>query len=104
MYFYFSFVSLVGIPLGITSSAIGLTIYVITGGIKMYKLLIKKKKKKHDKIVLVAKYKLSSIKVLISKALIDSNISHDEFDFINNVLKEYAKMKEEVKNSNNKYI
>ena len=70
----------------------------------MYKLLIKKKKKKHDKIVLVAKYKLSSIKVLISKALIDSNISHDEFDFINNVLKEYAKMKEEAKNSNNKYI
>ena len=70
----------------------------------MYKLLIKKKKKKHDKTVLVAKYKLSSIKVLISKALIDSNISHDEFDFINNVLKEYAKMKEEVKNSNNKYI
>ena len=104
MHFYFSFVSLVGIPLGITSSAIGLTIYVITGGIKMYKLFIKKKKKKHDKIVLVAKYKLSTIKVLISKALINSNISHDEFDFINNVLKEYAKMKEEIKNSNNKYI
>ena len=36
--------------------------------------------------MLLAKYKLNSIDVLISKALIDSNISHDEFVVINNVL------------------
>ena len=41
--------------------------------------MIKKKKKKHDKIILLGKYKLNSIEVLISKALTDSNISHDEF-------------------------
>ena len=35
--------------------------------------------------------------MLISKALIDSNISHDEFVLINNVLKEYGDMKEEIK-------
>ena len=63
----------------------------------MDKSIIKKKKKKHDKIVLLAKFKLNSIEVLISKALIDSNISHDEFVLINNVLKEYEEMKEEVK-------
>ena len=57
-----------------------------------------KKKKKYDKIVLLAKSKLSSIKILISKTLIDSNISHDEFVLINNVLKEYNDMKEEIKN------
>ena len=34
--------------------------------------------------------------MLISKALIDSNISHDKFVLINNVLKEYDKMKEEI--------
>ena len=45
--------------------------------------MIKKKKKKHDKIVLLAKSKLNSIKVLISKALIDSVISHNEFVLIN---------------------
>ena len=39
--------------------------------------------------------------VLISKALTDSNISHDEFVLINNALKEYQKMKEEIKNTNN---
>ena len=67
-------------------------------GIKKYKSVIKKKKKKHDKIVLLAKSKLNKIEVLISKALIDSNISHDEFVLIKNVLKEYEEMKEEIKN------
>ena len=45
-----------------------------------------------------AKSKLNSIKVLISKGLIDSNVSHDEFVLINNVLKEYDDMNEEIKN------
>ena len=53
-------------------------------------------------MILLAKSKLNSIEILISKALIDSVISHDEFVSINNVLKEYNKMKEEIKNSNNK--
>ena len=66
-----AFASSVGIPIGITSSAIGLKICAITAGIKKYKSIIKKKKKKHDKIVLPAKSKLNSIQVLLSKALID---------------------------------
>ena len=47
-----AFVSLAGISIGITSSAIGLKICAITAGIKKYKSIIKKKKKKHDKMVL----------------------------------------------------
>ena len=89
---------MIGIPIGITSSAIVLKIGAITAGIKKYKSIMKKKKKKHDKTVLLAKSKLNRIEVLISKALIDSNISHDEFVLINNVLKEYDKIKEEIKN------
>ena len=92
------FSSLVGIPVGITSSAIGLEICVVTAGMKKYKSIIKKKKKKHDKIILLAKYKLNSIEVLISKVLIDSNITHDEFVSTNNVLKEYDNMKDETNN------
>ena len=65
------FVSLLGIPIGITSSAIGLKICATTAGIKKYKSIIKKKKKKHDKIVLLAKSKLNSIEVSICKTLID---------------------------------
>ena len=48
------------------------------------------------------KTKLNTIDVLISKALIDSNISHDEFVLVNNVLKEWNSMKEKIKNSNKK--
>ena len=70
-----AFASLVGIPIGITSSETELKTSVITAGIKKYKSMIKKKKKKkHDKIVLLAKSKLNSI--VVSKALIVSNISH----------------------------
>ena len=87
-----SFVSLVAIPIGIKSSAIGLKICAITAGIKKYKPIIEKKKKKHDKIVLLAKSKLNSIEVLISKAFIDSVICHDEFVLINNVWKKYNEM------------
>ena len=61
-----AFVSLFDVPIGITTSAIGLKICAITAGIKKYKSIIKKKKKKHDKIVLLAKSKLNSIEVLIS--------------------------------------
>ena len=47
-------------------------------------------------IELLAKCELSSIEVVISKVLIDSNISHDEFVLVNNVLKENDHMKKEI--------
>ena len=58
------------IPIGITSSAIGLKICAIAAGIKTYKSIIKKKKKKPDEIVLLAESKFNSVAVLISKGLI----------------------------------
>ena len=70
---------------GITSSAIGLKICVITAEIKKCKSIIKKKKN-HDQIVLLAKLILNRKDVLISKALTHLNIGHDEFVLINNVL------------------
>ena len=73
------FASLVGIPIRITSSAIGLKICAITGGVKTFKSTIRRIKKIHDKIVLDTKAKLNSIEVIISKALIYSNVSHNEF-------------------------
>ena len=68
----------------------------------MYKSIIKKKRKKHNKIVLLAKFKLNNIEVLISKALINSNINHNEFVLINDVLKEFYDMEEEIRYSNDK--
>ena len=66
-----AFTSLVGITIGITSSEMELKICA-------RKLIIKKKKKKHNKVVLLAKSKLNNIEVLISKVLINSSVSHDE--------------------------
>ena len=60
--------------------------------------IIKKKRKKHDKIVLLAKTKLDTIEVFISKALIYSYINHQEFVSVNKVLREYSEMKESIKN------
>ena len=65
--------------LSIATSAIGTNICVITAGIQKYKSVIKKKTKKHNKILLLGKAKLDNIKALISKISIDSHISHHRF-------------------------
>ena len=102
-----AFASLVGITIG-TGSAIRWILCIITAGTKKYKSIIKKNKKKHDKIVLIAKFKLNRVEVLISTTLIDSNISRDEFVLINNALKELNDTKEKSKipvtNKSLKYI
>ena len=91
-----AFASYVCVPVGITSSVVGINICTITTGTKKYK--------KHDKIVLLGKDKLNTIEVLISKALIDSYISHDKFVSVNNVLRESYEMKEENPETSVEYI
>ena len=95
---FFFYSSLVGNPIRLTSSAIRLKICAITAGIKRYKSTIKRKKNKHNKIVFLGQISSNSKEVLISKAVIDSNISHDEFVLRNNVLKKYDDMKKEINN------
>ena len=68
----FAFTYFIGMPIGITSSAVGLKICAIAVRIvSKYNSIIRKKEKKHDKTILLPKSKLNSIEVLISKALID---------------------------------
>ena len=98
----FAFAFLLDIPVGMVSSAVGLKICAIVAGIKKFKSKNKKKKRKHNKIELSTKSKLNSIEALNSIALIDSNISHDEFALIKNMLKEYDDMEKEAKNFDNK--
>ena len=68
----------------------------------MYQSIIKKKKKKHGKIVLLAKSELNRIEVSVSKVLLDSNISYNEFVLINSLLKEFFNTEEEIEDSNDK--
>ena len=70
----------------------------ITAVTKEDKLFIKKKRKKHDKIVLTAKIKLRTVKFFIFEALTNLYANHDEFVSINNVLREYNEIKEDIQN------
>ena len=55
--------------------------------------VIKKKKKEYNKIVFWGKSKSNTIRILISNALIDSYITHDEFVSVDNVLRESSEIK-----------
>ena len=61
----------------------------ITEAIQEYKSISKKKNQKYYEIALFAKFEINSKEALISKALINSVISHDYFVLMNNVLREY---------------
>ena len=80
------------------SSLVGLKTFAITTRIAIYKSIIKKNTKEHNNIVLLARTKLNTIEVLIFIAWIDLYINHDEFILVNDVLKKYKQMKEEIKN------
>ena len=65
-----------------------------------YKIITKLTK--HYKILVLAKNKLNSIKGLVSQALTDMEISHEEFDTILKEKKKYQKIKENVRNETEK--
>ena len=90
---------MLGIPKGITSYGIELKICDNKRQkLKSVSQKLRKKKRKSDKTVFLAKSKLYSIKLLISKASIYSSISDEKFILTNNVVKEYHNLKEEIKN------
>ena len=72
-----SFASVIGAPAGIASASFSLVISLTTGNIKKQLKITGNKKKKHNKIVMLAKSKLNSIETLVSQALIDLEISHE---------------------------
>ena len=97
-------VSVVGAPVGIagTRASFNLILSLKTGIIKKLLSITRNKKKKHDKILMLAKGKLNSIETLISLALIDLEISQEEFVAIFKEKDKYEKMKENVRSENEK--
>ena len=88
-----SFTSIVGAPVGIASASFTLIFSLTTGIVKKLLNITRNKKKKHDKILMLAKSKLNSIETLISQALINMKISHEEFVTILKEKEKYEKMK-----------
>ena len=95
-----SFISTIGVPAGIASASFTLIISMTAGIIKKLLSTTIKKKKKHDQILMLAKSKYNSIEALISQALIDIDISHEEFITILKEKDKYEKMKENIKDKN----
>ena len=92
-----SFTSVVGAPVGISSASFNLPFSLTTGILKKLLSITRNKKKKHDSILMLAKSKLNSIETLISQALIDMEISHEEFIAILKEKDKYEKMKENLR-------
>ena len=62
--------------------------------------ITRKKKKNRDKILMLAKSKLNSIETLVSQALIDMELSHEEFITILKEKNKYEKMKDNLRSKN----
>ena len=95
-----SFTSILGAPVGIASASFTLIFSLTTGIVKKLLNITRKKKKKHDKILMLAKSKLNSIDTLISQTLIDMDISHEEFITILKKKDRYEMMKDNLRNKN----
>ena len=92
-----SFETVIGIPIGITSASLSLAISLCTGLVKKLLKAARNKKKKHDKIVMLARSKLNSIEYKISEALINNQISHEDFIAIISEKRSYRDLKESIR-------
>ena len=92
-----SHTTIIGIPVGIAGSSLTLIFTISTGVNKSLLQMTKKKKKKHNKIIALAKSKLNMIDTLLSSTLNDSKISHEEFSNIITEKNMYENIKENIK-------
>ena len=92
-----SFATVIGIPIGITSVSLSLTFSLCTGLIKKLLKATRNKKNKHNKIIMLARSKLNSIESKISEALINNQISQEDFMTIINEERNYRELKESIR-------
>ena len=94
-----SHATVVGIPVGIAGASLTLIFTVTTGVVKKILNITRKKKKKHNKIITLARNKLNIIENLISQALIDFYISHEEFSKVIYEKNNYEQMKDNIRSA-----
>ena len=82
------------------SASCSLVFSITTGFIEKFLKATRNKKKKHNKIVMLARSKLNSIESKISEALMDNEISHEDFETIINEEKKYRELKESIRMMN----
>ena len=92
-----SFATIIGAPLGIMNASCSLAVSITTGFVKKVLKTTRNKKKKHNKIVMLSRSKLNSIESKISEALINNEISHEDFMIILNERTKYRGLKEGIR-------
>ena len=92
-----SFATVFGTPVGIASASLSLTFSSSTELVKKILKTTRNKKKKHNKIVMLARSKLNSIESKISEALTNNRISHEDFMTTINEERNYRKLKESIR-------
>ena len=95
-----SFATAIGAPVAIIRSSFSLGFSISVGIIKKLLKTTRKKKAKHNKVVMLARSKSNSIESKISEALINNEISHEDFMTIINEEKKYRELKESIRMMN----
>ena len=90
--------SVVEVPVGTAGASFTLIFAITAKIVKKLLSITRNKKKKQDKILMLAKGKLNSIETLVAQVLIDMEISHEEFISIFKEKDKYEKIKEIVRN------
>ena len=91
-----SFATIIGVPARIIGASCSFTFSITPGFIKRF-LKTRNKKKKHNNIIMLARSKLNSIEDKRSKALMDIEISHEDFETIIDEEKKYLELKESIR-------
>ena len=91
-----SFATVIGAPAGIIGASCGFTFSITSGFVKRFLKTIRNKKKKQNKIVMLARSKLNSIENKISQTLTDNKISHEDLETIISEEKKYWELKESI--------
>ena len=92
-----SFAAVIRIPAGITSASLSVAFSLCIGLVKKLLKTTRNKKKKHNKIVMLARSKLNSLESKISEALINNQISHEGFITIISEERNYRESKERIR-------
>ena len=95
-----SFATLIRVPVGLIGASCGLTFSITSGFVKNFSKTIRNKKKKSNKITMLARSKLNSIESKISEALLNNKISHEDFMKILNEEKKYRELKQKIRMMN----
>ena len=89
-------------PISIVLASTGLFLGLRSTVIHKTQKVFESKAKKQDKIKTLAESKLDTISGIVSKAIEDSHISHQEYQLILKEVEHYRKMKEQIRTKSKK--